>query len=157
MSKPEGFYLPEYVFRGTCLGYLGSASSRSVPYTCTTRNPVKAVLFAKHCKLHYYHNPVIYICKTKNLAHLPLLFASRRMDEVEEAITFKLTPTDFYSYCIGYLTLNDMMEIFKSLDISVTASVNLHNLTEKCEQSVVVESNVIEIIVAQMINLMKKS
>ena len=148
--------LPKYVFRGTCLGFAGSNSSRNVPYTCTIKNPIKAVLFAMHCQLHYYHAPVIYVAKTENLKHLTLLKANKRMDSLEEAINFRIAPISFYPFCEGYLMLSEMKNILKMQNIPITASVKLDNLTEKCEQSVVLGVEDIDKIFAESIKILKK-
>ncbi len=150
------FILPKYVFRGTTLGFEGSHSSKNIPYTCATRNPIKAVLFAMHCKLHYYHNPVIYIAKFENIKLLPLLKATKKMDDLEEAINFMIEPNGFYQLCEGYTTLAEMKEIFKNLKIPLAASVKLENLTDKCEQAKVLEVEDIDRILLECNKTLKK-
>ncbi len=62
--------LPKYVFRGTTINHEGNRICREFRYTCTSKDPVKATLFAMECARNYPDFAVIYIALTQNLKGL---------------------------------------------------------------------------------------
>lgn len=148
--------LPEFVFRGTSYGYPGSRQAISVPYTCTSANPIKAALFALHCKLHYYHTPVVYVARTANLPPDKIIHQRGPSAVAEEEIAWEIAPGTFYGLSEGYLTLDDLKAVLKAMDLYPVGAVTLTNLSERCEEVAPLDVKVIKSIYLKINENIKK-
>ena len=108
----EPVILPKYVFRGTSYGYAGNEASILTPCTHTTRNPVKATLFAMRCRIAFDEEPIVYIAKTEKLISIRLIEPDV-LSHLEEEYNWEIAPLDFRNYCEGYITLEEMKNILR--------------------------------------------
>lgn len=148
--------LPKYLFRGTTIGFEGNKSHQIIPCTCTSKNPVKAALFALACKGKFIAEPIIYVARRERLKTVALNQANV-IGELEEEITFKIKPIDFPKYCDGYLTLEEMQQALKNIGIELNKSASVHNLSFLLEETAEVNMADIEKLYKSIEHLLKKS
>lgn len=131
--------LPKYVFRGSTINFEGGISSKKYGYTCTTKHPVKATLFALECANHYPEQAVIYVAETKNLMHLKR--TSNVLKKQEEELAWKILPKDFASLVEGYIHLGDIQKVLKTLGFDTYEIVGLDNLNRLCRETPPMSAN----------------
>jgi hypothetical protein len=96
----------EYVFRGTTIGYPGNTASQTLPVTCTSSNPVVALLFALECANSFPDDSVIYL---GNMATLSSYQSHANvLAFFEREVIFALKPVDFYALSEGYVTFKEL-------------------------------------------------
>ena len=123
--------IPEYVFRGTTLGHKGNYSSYTPPgCTHTTKNPIKAALFAIQCPRYFTMPKVIFIAETWKLKNLNQLQGNHFYKE-EEEINCEIQPLEFYKHCQGYIFLEEMKAGLKTIGKSVNEDWTFDNLTKQ--------------------------
>lgn len=106
--------LPEFVFRGTTYNFEGNRNCNTIPYRCyTSVNPVKASYFASVCR----RNRVIYIAETRKLIDMKVesMLSDEFLSQAEEEIIWVIKPLDFYKYCEGYITVDEMNDAFRKI------------------------------------------
>jgi hypothetical protein len=144
-----------FLFRGTTIGYPGSESARKVPYSCTTTNPIKALLFALECHRKYATQAVVYIADIKNLRHLKPIFNC--LENMEEEVGFPIPPSEFYAYCEGHINIADFQMILRNRKMHPPGIVNTGNLSMLCEETPVLTDEEIVCLVNEMYPHLKKN
>lgn len=120
--------LPEYVFRGTTLGFKGNASSNRIPVTSTTSNPAKALIFALNANYAYKKQGIIYIAETSLIKSVAREEANW-FESYEEEIGYSIKPGDFQELCLGYVTVETMKEGLIKGGIVIDLIANPHNIS----------------------------
>ena len=122
---------PQYVFRGTTLGYPGNYSSYTPPgCTHTTINPIKAALFAIHCPRIFMMPKVILIADTADLKGIKRLHGNFFFKE-EEEINWEIPPLEFHKKCRGYITLDELKNALLTIEKPLTEEWAFEHLTQQ--------------------------
>jgi hypothetical protein len=149
---------PIYVFRGTTLGFPGGGNSLRVPYTCTTANPAKAVLFALEVARQYEQPAVIYIARIEVLNQVPVRQLPGNVFEgFEEEYAWEILPSDFYKLCEGYVKLSEMQDALSRIGIPLYRLVFLDNINTHCKEITPLDTETIKSLVDNIGNLIKKT
>lgn len=137
-----------FLFRGTTIGFEGNQTAISFPYTCTSTHPVKALWFGLECLPRNRDSAVIYLAKMEDLVHLETMRGP--LATIEDEIAFKIKPENFYPLCEGYIHVTEMQEILKLFLIDGYQLVTKKNLTSRCEETGLLTTQNIDLIVAEM-------
>lgn len=140
--------ITEYVFRGTTKDFPGGTSSQKLPYTCTTKSPIIAALFALVCSKMYAENAVVYIAKKKNLNHLKPM--SNVLKKYEDELAWPIRPIDFILLTEGYIPVKDLIKILAGKGIKIDTTVTLDSLTKACKASPKISKSDIEQLVKEI-------
>ena len=147
--------IPKYVFRGTTINYEGGSSSQKCEYTCTTKHPVIAALFALLCAQEYPEQSVVYIFKTIKLKSLKPM--GNVLKKHEEELAWPVLPKDMLELSEGYVDILDMKKVLNDFQVIVDPIVSVDNLTRLCKEATSMSDTEIETIVKALEALIKKS
>jgi|GEM_PF-3446199 len=145
---------PIYVFRGTTIGFQGSTASMSIPYTCTSSHPIKAIWFALDCMSKNPYTAVVYLGILEKFSEQKI--KANVLKSIEDEIALGMKPLEFYTLSEGYVHVSDLQSIVKSFGFDTYMSVRKDNLSLLCEETRLIDQNEIEAIVAKMRNCIKK-
>jgi len=143
-----------FLFRGTTINYKGNNAAIAVPYTCTSRHPVKALWFALECVSKNPASAVVYLAKAERLLNFEPM--GNWLESVEDEVAFRLKPLDFYPLTEGYIHTVDFQKVLFGLDIDTYKSVRKDNLTLLCENTEPLKESEIDLIVEKMEIFLKK-
>ena len=124
----------KFYFRGTTIGYPGNHHSQNLPVTCTSTNPIIALLFALECSSKNPLQAVVYIAKSEKLVEV-ITLPQNVLGEYEDEIPFSIKPVDFFSLCEGYVGVEDLKAALLAMGINCYYVVNNANLTMMCGQA----------------------
>jgi hypothetical protein len=122
-----------YVFRGTTIGYKGNNAALTIPYTCTSTHPVKALLFALECMSQNPFTAVVYFAELKKLSGTNII--QNCLSSMEDEIAFEIKPEAFYPLCEGYVHVFDLQNIMNNLGIYTPYAVQKTNLSLLCQET----------------------
>lgn len=143
-----------YIFRGTTIDYRGNPAAIVVPYTCTSRHPVKALWFALECVTKNPATAVVYLAETQKLTALETM--QNYLEAIEEEEAYRIKPEDFYSLCEGYIHIIDFQKILLNFGFNTYQSVRKDNLTLLCRSTPALNHDEISLIVEEMRKYLKK-
>lgn len=145
----------KFVFRGTTIGYEGGKHSQTLPVTCTTEHPAKALWFAMQCAAENPEIAVVYIAKMEKLAHLSIL--ANVLKKKEEEVAFEIAPKEFYSLTEGYVHYKDLQKLLSGMGFDVYQLVRIDNLTELCSRTATISDKDLEKLVEDLEKFIKRA
>ena len=125
---------PEYVFRGTTLGFSGNQTSMNIPMTCTSSSPLVVTLFALVSKGKFGQQSVVYVAKTEDLIKVATIGSQNVLGTKEKEFAWNISPIGFTKLCIGYLHLEQMQDCLRNLAIETPISLRLDELSGTLER-----------------------
>lgn len=143
--------IPDYVFRSTTRNFSGRPNQE---YTCTTKNPIKAVLFALVCASGYSAEAVVYIAQKERLKHLKPVI--NWFNELEEELAWPLTPTEFISLTEGYINARELARMLNNKGKNTPSSVTLGSLSQVLEEAPKISKSEIKGLVKEILNSIVK-
>jgi len=124
--------MPEYLFRGTTIGYEGGTTSQTYSFTCTSVHPIIALYFAMECSTCFPEQAVVYVANFENVKHHEA--EANVLKKIEQECVLKVAPADFYPLTEGYIHYRDLQAILKEMGFDVTQVITKQNLTELCSK-----------------------
>ena len=74
----------------------------------------------------------------------------------EEEIAWKVAPLGFYPDTLGYITIDQMQNILRTIDMPIPSSVTQPYISEKCASIGPMDVDEIECIVVEMLQMIIK-
>ena len=146
--------LPKYIFRGTTIEFPGNPNCRNYGYSCTSRHPGKATLFALDC---YRTNPdsaVVYVSLVENYRSYDI--TANVIEKKEDEVVYEMPPLEFYPLCLGYVPVREMQKVLNELGHPVYDIARYDNLSRLCDEIRQVSAKEIDKLVVSLEPYLKK-
>jgi hypothetical protein len=118
---------PEYLYRGTTVGWAGSKMLQEENITCTTTDPLVATLFAIECR---NHGRAVILMSRRGL-FIELREAPNFFSVIEAAVDLQILPVEFARMAEIELDVERSIEIlnemgFQHIPVRLTGYAALH-------------------------------